>query len=243
MFQCPLPMLGISRDAPFVATIDLPDGTRLESVPAASKAQAVHNLFEGWHGIIFALPLGQHLAPLATATVTLCQVFQKLMEFDDALSALIVGHDSSRLSKAETISALHDTISQTQYVIPAAMKAHACLTSIVADNDARVMRAHPLTAYAEMMAEMAMEWSKRVLGQLGLPGAITGSYVVHFDLTPEEHICGITSGWPTEQAQRWWVDRKRRSQDYNDTLARLFQDAPQREVRIKEKFRALSEAS
>ena len=238
MFQCPLPMLSISRDTPFTATIDLPDGTHLEGVPAASVAQAVHNLFEGWHGNRVVLPLGQHITPLAAATIALCRVFRRLIEVDDELGTLIAQHGRQLLPKAKTIRAVHDVIVQTQYVILAAKEVHTTLTATAADNHAMVMRAHPLTAYADQTTYMAMGWSKQLLGQLGLPEAITGHFEVNFDLTWEETICDFNPGWPTEQADLWWEDRERRLQHYDDTLAHIAQKAPEREARIKDKIGA-----
>ena len=241
MFQCPLPMLSISRYAPFTAAIDLPDGSRLEGVPAASEAQAVHNLFESWHGTRLVLPLGQHITPLANATMTLCRAFSGLIEVDDELGTLIAQHDRQPLPKDDTIRAVRAVAVQTQYVVIAAKQVHSTLTAIATDHHARVMRMHPLTAYADMMAGMAMGWSKQLLGQLGLPGAITGNFDVNFDTTREETICDFNPGWPTEQADRWWEDRERRLQHYGDTLGLIAQEAPEREARIKDMISALRE--
>ena len=235
MFQCPLPMLSISRDAPFTATIDLPDGTHLDGVPAASEAQAVHNLFEGWHGNRVVLPLGQHITPLAIKTIDLCRLFRRLIAVDVEFSILITQHDRQPLPKIETIGAVHQIIVQIQAVILAAKEAHTTLTAIAADKHAGAMGAHPVTAYAEMIADMAMGLCKQSLTQLGLPGAITGNYEVNFDLTFEERFDVSTPGWPTEQANRWWDDRKRRLKHYDNTLARIAQEGPHREQRIKEK--------
>ena len=233
MFKSPLPMLDLTRDTPAAATIELSDGIRLTGEPAASVGQAVHNVFEAWHNTKLVLPFGQHITPLATDTLALCRVFRRLIERDDELGAIILGWPG-QLDEDRTIEAVHNVIAQVPYVISAAELVLNRTRLHATDIHAGGMTAHPLTGFAERTTFMALAWSKQALTQLGLPHAITETFVVNLPLKPEETFEGFVPGWPSEQAYRWWEDRERRLRHYINTLARIAKDGRQRKARLPE---------
>lgn len=236
----PFPMLTARHNGDlYFASLRLADGSVLAGVPGTSIGQAVHHVFQGVIGKSYALPLQQHIDPLADSTAKLCRIFQRLVEIDAELEALLGQRSNQLLRKNDIDPVVHAALAQVQAIVLATVKVTDCLKENAADRNGAAMASHPLTCFAEFMADMAMGWSKLILDQLGLPSAITGHYDVHFDPMPEDTFSAFTPGWPTEQTDQWWRDRERRQRHYRVMLASVMEDAPQRSQRIKDKVAAI----
>jgi hypothetical protein len=173
-----------SPHTPHMAAFVLPDGTELKGMPAASKADAVHNVFEAETGQALPKPFEHHFMPLCEAVLALCQnVSWCTLAEARLLDQSAILDDWQRYEAKADIERYFQSF---QGAVASAHEVMRLLNAHAADPDGGTMRDHPLTAYADLTGLLTMCFCKVLCDPLGIPSAVvarkgTGGFDVHFD--------------------------------------------------------------
>ena len=229
----PAPSPYATRNAEHTASFMLPDDEPLKGVPAATEAEAVHNLFCAETGRALVLPYANHFLPLVKEALRLGWCFSELRWSELRLYPLL----KARPLPSGAVEAVQEVLSRVQGCADAARQIALLLEDINKDPREGVMRAHPLMWYAEFTATCVVGWCRMVTEHLGIPDAISGDEAGNFTLGfhPNDQT------WASNQARLWWEERNARLQHSTMWLDQLKADLPARDVRIAAGMQELKE--
>jgi hypothetical protein len=220
-----------SEQGAHIAYFRLPDGRKEEGIPAASKPDAVLNLFAAEAGRPLALPYANHFLPLCAATLRLCDAFSWLLYHEVRFEDLLMDHAAQGhpLPEEETFRAVREALAAIQSTVEEANRVSVLLKDIKADPRAGTTRDHPTAFYAEyVLAPGALLYCKGVMEGLGMPSGIAEA-----DLNFAVHGTLMDPHWPTGQARLLTEHRQGLLRHYVRWLQQLKANAPTEEERAQ----------
>ena len=147
-------------------------------LPAATEAEAVHNVFAADAGLSLVMPFANHFVPLADATLALCGNASRVAWIDECLlshpATFSEATTRGTWARMEAQDDIKGFFSGVQGAVACAHEIERVLNTHAADPDAHTMRDHALTGYAELTALLTLDLCVMQCDAMGIAGAIMG---------------------------------------------------------------------